>query len=168
MKKMNNANISESKKKEKDIFAEMVDTVFLFVHDHYGDFGAVLKDSDINYSQYAALMTVYMHGSLSEGDLARMLFITPSTMSRMIYALEGKGWVKSNRDKDDRRKVIVELSTAGKRRMEAMRDKQAEVVARQVEHLTGEQKEYVYQVAEFVNNALKLMISAGGSGGKDT
>ena len=168
MKKMNSANISESKKKEKDVFAEMVDTVFLFVHEHYGDFGAVLKGSEINYSQYAALMTVYMHGSLSEGDLARMLFITPSTISRMIYALEGKGWVKSNRDKDDRRKVMVELSRAGKRRMEEMRDKQAEVVARQVEHLTGEQKEYVYQVAEFVNKALKLMISAGGSGEKDT
>jgi len=168
MKKMNNANISESKKKEKDVFAEMVDTVFIFVHEHYGDFGAVLKDNDINYSQYAALMTIYMHGSLSEGDLAKMLFITPSTMSRMIYALEGKGWVKSTRDKADRRRVMVELSPAGKRRMEAMRDKQAEVVARQVEHLAGEQKEYVYQVAEFVNKALRLMISAGVSGEKDT
>jgi DNA-binding MarR family transcriptional regulator len=160
MKNMNNANISESKKKKKDVFAEMVDAVFLFVHERYGDFSIILKDNEINYSQYAALMTIYMHESLSEGDLARMLFITPSTMSRMIYALEGKGWVKSTRDKADRRRVIVELSPAGKRRMEAMRDKQADVVARQVSSLGAESKEYVYQVAEFVNKALRLMISA--------
>ncbi len=165
---MNNANITGSKDKPKEVFAEIFDTVFLFMHERYGDFGAILKDNEINYTQYAALMTVYMHGSLGEGELARMVFVNPSTMSRMVYALEKKGWLESVRDKADRRRVMVRLSPSGKRRMEAMRDKQAKVVARQVEHLGDDEKEYVFQVAEFVNKALRLMISAGGSGEKDT
>jgi DNA-binding MarR family transcriptional regulator len=161
MKNMKDANISSEKDQVRDVFAEMVETVFLFMHEQYGEFGAILKESDINYTQYVTLITIYMSGALNEGDLAKMLFVNPSTVSRMVYALEQKGWVKSTRDKADRRKVIVSLSPQGKRRMETMRDEQAEVVARQVAHLSGEDKRFVYQVAELVNKALKMMTSAG-------
>jgi DNA-binding MarR family transcriptional regulator len=165
MKIMNNANISKSK--EKDVFVEMVEAVFLFIHDHYGEFGAILSEYDINYSQYAALMTVFMHGTITEGELARNLFINASTVSRMIYALENRGWVRSERDKKDRRKVLVSLSPAGKRRMNGMARKQAEVVAREVEVLDAEKKDYVIKVAEFVNQALRYMVDRRGEGNKD-
>ena len=161
MKNMKNANLSSDSEASKNIFADMVETVFLFVHEQYGEFGAILKDNEINYTQYVTLITIYMNGALNEGDLAKMLFINPSTVSRMVYALEKKGWVKSTRDKDDRRKVVITLSPGGKRKMEMMRDKQAEVVARQVEHLAKEDREFVFQVAEYVNKALRLMISTG-------
>jgi DNA-binding MarR family transcriptional regulator len=170
MKIMKDANISSEQDRERDVFAEMVETVFLFLHEQYGEFGAILKESELNYTQYVTLITIYMNGALNEGDLAKMLFVNPSTVSRMVYALEEKGWVKSARDKADRRKVIVSLSPPGKSRMEAMRDKQAEVVTRQVAHLSGDDRKFVYQVAEFVNKALKMMISAGAeeSGGADS
>jgi DNA-binding MarR family transcriptional regulator len=161
MKNMKNANLSSNNRADKKVFADTVETVFLFMHERYGEFGAILKDNEINYTQYVTLITIYMNGALNEGDLARMLFINPSTVSRMVYALEKKGWVKSTRDKDDRRKVVVTLSPGGKRRMETMRDEQAEVLARQVEDLAGEDRDFVYQVAEYVNKALRLMISTG-------
>ncbi len=160
---MNNANISKGKEKEREVFAKLFDTVFLFMHERYGEFGAILGENGINYSQYAALVTIYMHGIVSEGDLARMLFINPSTVSRMVYALEKKGWVKSTRDHKDRRRVMVTLSPQGKRRMEELKSRQAEVVARQVARLPKEQREYVYQAAELANKALGMLISAGGS-----
>jgi len=163
---MKNANLSSDSEASKNIFADMVETVFLFVHEQYGEFGAILKDNEINYTQYVTLITIYMNGALNEGDLAKMLFINPSTVSRMVYALENKGWVKSTRDKEDRRKVVVTLSPGGKRKMEAMRDKQAEVVERQVEHLAGGDRDFVLQVAEYVNKALRLMISASTESGK--
>lgn len=139
----------------------MVETVFLFIHEHYGEFGSVIKENDINYTQYVALLTVYMNVTLSEGDLARMMFINPSTVSRMVYSLEERGWLKSERDSTDRRKVLVSLTPEGKRRMGDMRKKQAEVIARGVRGLDEEKKEYVFKVAEFVNQALKHMISGG-------
>jgi len=161
MKNMKNANLSSDSEASRNVFADMVETVFLFVHEQYGEFGAILKDNEINYTQYVTLITIYMNGALNEGDLAKMLFINPSTVSRMVYDLEKKGWVKSTRDKEDRRRVVVTLSPGGKRKMEAMRDKQAEVVERQVEHLAGGDRDFVLQVAEYVNKALRLMISAG-------
>ena len=136
----------------------MVEAVFLFIHEHYGEFGAILKGYDINYSQYAALMTVLMHGTITEGELAKNLFINPSTVSRMVYALEGRGWLRSERDSEDRRKVLVRLSPTGKRRMNSMARKQAEVVAREVEGLDKDKQEYVIKVAEFVNQALRYLV----------
>ena len=170
MKNLKNAKISGSGDTEKEVFRELVETVFLFIHEHYAEYGSILKDYDINYTQYVTLITVYMHGVLGEGDMARMLYITPSTMSRMVFALEERGWLKTTRDKADRRKVLVALSDTGKRRMRGMRDKQAEVLARRVQGLGEEQREDVYRVAEFVNNALRYMITpqAGGTGKEDT
>lgn len=168
MKNMKDANLSSEKAAGRDVFADMVETVFLFVHEQYGEFGAILKENEINYTQYVTLITIYMNGALNEGDLAKMLFINPSTVSRMVYALENKGWVKSTRDKDDRRKVVVTLSPGGKRKMEAMRDRQAEVVAQQVERLAGEDREFVFQVAEYVNKALRLMVSTSAEGERAT
>ena len=167
MKNMNKSIISQGNDKDPQVFAEMVETVFLFMHEHYAEFGAILKDNEINYTQYVALITIYMNGALNEGDLAKMLFLNPSTVSRMVYALEEKGWVKTARDSSDRRRVIVTLAPAGKRKMDAMRDKQAEVVARQVADLASDDREFVHQVAAHVNRALRLMISSGGgeSGG---
>lgn len=140
------------------VFTEMVDTVFLFIHQHYGEFGAVLDQYGINYTQYVALITVYMNVTLSEGDLARMMFLNPSTVSRMVYSLEKKDWIRSERDKDDRRKVMVSLSAAGKRRMEKMRTEQAEVIARQVAGLEEKKREFILGVAGDVNQALRYMI----------
>jgi DNA-binding MarR family transcriptional regulator len=159
MKNLKNAKISGGGDKEKEVFRELVETVFLFIHEHYAEYGSILKDYDINYTQYVTLITVYMHGTLVEGDLAKMLYITPSTMSRMVFGLEERGWLKTARDRADRRRVLVMLSDTGKRRMRGMRDKQAEVLARRVQSLGEEQREDVYRVAEFVNNALRYMIS---------
>jgi DNA-binding MarR family transcriptional regulator len=158
MKNMKNANISMGEVAKEGPFSEMVETVFLFIHEHYGDFAAIQKSYEINYSQYAALITIYLYGTIVEGDLAKLLFINPSTASRMMYALEEKGWLKVERDKADRRRVIVSLTSTGKKRMEGMRNKQAEVLTRQVENLDEEKRQYVYRVAEFVNQALKYMM----------
>ena len=162
---MNNSTIAQSNEGDALVFAELVESVFLFMHEHYAEFGAILKESEINYTQYVALITVYMHGALSEGDLAKMLFLNPSTVSRMVFALEEKGWVKMSRDSSDRRRVIVELAPGGKSKMGVMRDKQAEVVARQVAGLPRADREYVHRVADQVNKALRLMISAGDAEG---
>ena len=93
-------------------FSEVVDAVFLFIHNNYGDFSAILKDHGINYSQYAALVTIHMYESLTEGELAKVLFLNPSSVSRMVFNLEKKGWLKAVRDLVDRRKVIVTLTPA--------------------------------------------------------
>jgi len=161
MKNLKNAKLSSEKGSEADVFAELVELVFIFIHEHYRAFNDVLGTYHINYSQYAALLSIYMYGSLSEGDLARMLFINPSTISRMVYALEEKGWLESTRDKSDRRKVMVSLSPTGKKRIDGIVTQPAEVLARLAESLDKEKREYVYSAAEFINQALRYLIDEG-------
>jgi DNA-binding MarR family transcriptional regulator len=159
MKKMNSANISPGKDKpaEDGGLARVVESVFLFIHKNYADFSAILKSQKINYSQYAALITIFMYEKLSEGDLARILFLNPSSVSRMVFALEQRGWLETARDKSDRRKVVVSLTAEGKRRMESMKDMQAQVLTGLVENLEAEQREYVYMVVDLVNQALRYL-----------
>lgn len=158
---MNDANLSVSAKQGKDVFAELVELVFMFIHEHYRVFNDVLDKFQINYSQYAALLSVYMYKGLSEGELARMLHINPSTVSRMVYSLEEKGWLKSTRDKADRRKVIVSLSPTGKKRIGGILRQPAEVLVGLTDGLAQEKREYVYAAAAFINQALKYLIEAG-------
>ena len=155
---MKNAKLSPGNRRGRDVFAELVKTVFLFIHEHYGGFNDVLSRYRVNYTQYAALLSIYMYGSLSEGDLARMLFINPSTVSRMVYSLEQRGWLESSRDPTDRRKVMVTLTPEGRRTVRGMMDQPAEVLARLADGLDGEKREYVYGVAEAINQALRYMI----------
>jgi DNA-binding MarR family transcriptional regulator len=159
MKKMNSANISTSKDKKVDeeTFSQVVEAVFLFIHNNYADFSAILKAQKINYSQYAALITIYMYDSLSEGELARLLFLNPSSVSRMVFTLEKNGWLKATRDKADRRKVMVALTPSGKRRMQAMKNMQAGVLTKLVKNLEPEKREYVDGVVDLVNQALRYL-----------
>ncbi len=160
MKNMKDASASGGGQRGVEVFENLVKTVFMFIHAYYGDFNAVLEKYEINYSQYAAILSVYMYGSLSEGDLARMLFVNPSTVSRMVYALEEKGWLRSTRDRSDRRKVMVSLSPAGKRKIAGMLRQPAEVLARLADGLEEDKRVFVYHVIEQVNQAL-LYLMAG-------
>lgn len=161
---MKNANLSGGESGDKDVFTDLVELVFVFIHEHYRAFNDVLGKYQINYSQYAALLSVYMYESLSEGDLAKMLYINPSTVSRMAYALEEKGWLQSTRDKADRRKVLVSLSPTGKKRIEGIVRQPAEVLADLANGLDKDKREYVYNAAEFINQALRYLINEGAKG----
>ena len=161
MKNLKNAKLSAENGKEAEVFTELVELVFIFIHEHYRAFNDVLGTYHINYSQYAALLSVYMYESLSEGDLAKMLFINPSTISRMVYALEEKGWLESTRDKSDRRKVMVSLSPIGKKRINGIVTQPAEVLTHLAESLDEEKKEYVFGAAKFINQALRYLIDEG-------
>mgnify|MGYP000287456246 CR=1 FL=1 len=141
------------------LLADTVEAVFVFLHQRYAFFSSVFREHGLNYHQYGALMLVYLEGRISEGELSRLLFLNPSTVSRMVYALEKEGWVRCRREDGDRRKVWVSLTPTGKRRLEAIKRKQAEYLAEQVDALGPEERERVYRLAEAVNRDLRMLIS---------
>lgn len=163
---MKGASASRGGQGGVEIFENLVKAVFVFIHEYYGEFNAVLQKYEINYSQYAAILSVYMYGILSEGDLAKMLFVNPSTVSRMVYNLEQKGWLESTRDKSDRRKVLVRLSPAGKRKIAGMLRQPAEVLARLADSLEEEKRDYVYSVIEQINQALLYLTARDEAAGR--
>lgn len=141
------------------LLAETVEAVFSFLHQRYAFFSSVFREYGLNYHQYGALMLVYLEGKISEGELARLFFLNPSTVSRMVYALENEGWVRCERKERDRRKVWVSLTPEGRKRLEAIKRKQAEYLAEQVEALGPEERERMYELAAAVNRDLRMLVS---------
>lgn len=61
-----------------------------------------LRDGDL-----AALDLLGREGPMSPGALAKALQVHPATMTGMLDRLEGDGWVQRERDRTDRRAVLI-------------------------------------------------------------
>lgn len=64
--------------------------------------------------QLWALKTISQNESLSLGELARRMYLHPSTITGLIDRLERKGLVERDRDQTDRRVVKLGLTSKGK------------------------------------------------------
>ncbi len=63
--------------------------------------------------QFWALVGVAEHAGASQCELASALHWDEPTASRVMRALEGRGWVRTAREPADRRRVHVELTDRG-------------------------------------------------------
>jgi len=61
------------------------------------------------------LKTVFQNGSLPLGELSQKMYLHPSTITGVVDRLEKKGYVSRDRDREDRRVVMVQLTPKGKR-----------------------------------------------------
>lgn len=68
----------------------------------------------ITAQQRLLIRLVGRHGSISAGDLARLLCVDASTVSTSVKRLEKRKLIKRRRDPSDARKTVIELLSAGK------------------------------------------------------
>jgi DNA-binding MarR family transcriptional regulator len=61
-------------------------------------------------------------GPLAPSELAELLFADRPTVSSMLSTLERAGWVSRRRDPDDGKRVIVELTAAGRAKLASVPD----------------------------------------------
>jgi DNA-binding MarR family transcriptional regulator len=85
-------------------------------------------------SEAYALGEIGRTGSLRQVDLAKQLRLEKSTVSRLVANLVGRGWIDRRPADDDGRGVLLELTDAGRRALQALTDsrrvKFAELLAR--------------------------------------
>ncbi len=163
---MQKENDSGKPDNPEEPFLRLVRSVFLFIHAYYPEFSAVMDKFQVNYSQYASLLTLYMFGNLSEGEMARMIHVNPSTMSRMVYALEKRGWLQCRRDPQDRRRVVIALTPRGRRNVEEMMRQPAEVLVRVAASLDRSGRDAIYRLVENINRTLQLLTGLREKGGR--
>lgn len=72
--------------------------------------------------QYTALTVLERHPDLSSAQLARNSFVTAQSMADMITTLEGRGLIERHRDRADRRRLVVALTTGGRAVLDRYRD----------------------------------------------
>lgn len=67
--------------------------------------------------QYALLSALEEVGRASQADLGRRLGIDPGDMVRLIGAMQAEGWLERTPDPADRRRKLVAITAAGRRRL---------------------------------------------------
>ena len=70
-------------------------------------------DRQIEPGQFRALDSVAAHGPCPVRELAMVMDIEPSTVTRATSRLESEGWVAKRRGELDHREVLIELTPAG-------------------------------------------------------
>jgi DNA-binding MarR family transcriptional regulator len=89
--------------------------------------------------QYTALTVLERHPGLSSAQLARNSFVTAQTMADMVRALEERSLVERHRDAADRRRLVLALTSDGRRLLGRYRGRVAALEERMLRGLSPEQ-----------------------------
>jgi len=89
--------------------------------------------------QYTALTVLERHPNLTSAQLARSSFVTAQTMADMVNTLQERGYLERHRDADDRRRLVLSLTTQGRRLLGRSRGKVAALEAEMLAGLTKSQ-----------------------------
>ncbi len=69
---------------------------------------------DLSITQCHALEVLTLRGGLTLNEMAAELYLDKSTASRVVAALERKGYVERTEHPEDRRAILLEASGAGR------------------------------------------------------
>jgi DNA-binding MarR family transcriptional regulator len=90
-------------------------------------------------TQLSALATVDRAGPLRLGDLAAAEGIAPSTLTRLVTALEERGYVERCRVPGDARASTLAIAPLGREALERIRQEGTNLLASSLRTLTREQ-----------------------------
>jgi DNA-binding MarR family transcriptional regulator len=91
-------------------------------------------------TQLAALATVELSGPMRLGDLAAAEGIAPSTLTRLVTALEVAGYVRRHADPSDARASTMAITPRGQEALMRIRTESTLVLAASMQMLTREQR----------------------------
>ena len=80
-------------------------------------------NDDLTPTAWGALTTIFRDGPMTLGDVARSEHVSAPTVTKVVEKLETAGLVTRVADDGDRRVCRVQVSPAGRRRIEAIRAK---------------------------------------------
>ena len=91
-------------------------------------------------TQLAALSTIDKTGPMRLGDLAAAEGIAPSTLTRLVTALEDSGYVQRTADPSDARASTLAITAHGQEALERIRTETTLMLTASLELLTAEQR----------------------------
>lgn len=102
---------------------------------------------DVSVSQCYALEGLVRRGSMTLNDLAAYLYLDKSTASRVVDALERKGYVARSPHPKDRRAVLLESTASGR-----------ELEGKIRESILAEERELIADFAPEVRQAMTQLL----------
>lgn len=74
----------------------------------------LLANLGLTYPQYLVMLVLWEKSSQSVGDLGAALHLDSGTLTPLLKRMEASGFVTRTRDPEDERRVVIDLTTAGK------------------------------------------------------
>ncbi|GAB3493522.1 MarR family winged helix-turn-helix transcriptional regulator [Amycolatopsis cihanbeyliensis] len=108
-------------------------------------------DEDVSLTQLSALSTLHKCGALTPGQLAGKEGVRPPSMTRVISALEGLGYVERNAHPTDGRQAIVALSARGLEHVHATISAREAWLDEQLTKLSDEERAVLAEAAEIID-----------------
>ncbi|HKV48654.1 MAG TPA: MarR family transcriptional regulator [Candidatus Acidoferrales bacterium] len=102
---------------------------------------AQIEMSGLTHGQFAVLETLLHLGPLNQCDLARKLLRSGGNVTIVIDNLEKRGLVRRERQTEDRRMVVVSLTSAGRRLIACIFPKHAAAITAEMSRLSSEEQD---------------------------
>jgi DNA-binding MarR family transcriptional regulator len=88
------------------------------------------NDSDLSLTERSTMGSLYNHGELASSALAQMEKVTTQSMSQIINHLYELNFIRKTPSEEDKRKVLLSLTTEGRAFVEDSRQRKQEWLAR--------------------------------------
>lgn len=111
---------------------------------------------DVSVTQCYAVETLVKQGALRLQVLAEEMFLDKSTASRVIDALERKGYVSRVEDDEDRRAVKIQATQAGKELYEKIRSDLVAEERAMIENLSVEARQGAVSLLRQITRATEI------------
>ena len=108
-------------------------------------------DNELSLSQMTVLGTLFRHGEMTIGEVAAHERVQPPSMTRTVTGLVEGGYVARRSHAADGRQVLVALTDLGRRTVLADRDRRDAWLARQLSHLTAQERALLRQAAPLLD-----------------
>jgi DNA-binding MarR family transcriptional regulator len=99
-------------------------------------------------AQFAVLAALKVHGAHTLGDLADRERVSAPSMTRTVNGLEEDGYLTRTPSDEDRRKVIIELTDAGRAVVEETVRRRDAWLEEALAELTDAERDALYAAAE--------------------
>src|SRR5512133_2631482 len=111
--------------------------------------------SGLSAARLSALSVLVFGRAKTLGELAAAEQVRPPTMTRIVHGLEQDGLVRRDSDQRDGRVVRVRATTKGKRVLERARRRRIEALKERLADLDARQVAVIKEAAELVEEALR-------------
>ena len=113
------------------------------------------REAGISGPRLSALSVLVFAGPQSLAALAAAEQVSPPTMSRIVEALAKRGLVTREGDPDNRRRVVIAATDAGRALLEAGRERRVRALEERLACLADSERRALARAAEILERALR-------------
>lgn len=104
-------------------------------------------NEQLSQSERSVLVLLDQHDYLLSAELAVMEKMTPQSMGQLLRHLFQQGLINRTASPDDKRKIHISLSAAGKERMQRVRKERNEWLSKAISEVCTKEEQAILQAA---------------------